>query len=139
MQVTFCLPDQMNVYYVGGPLMRDGPAMYILIGTLSPIDELCGETGRGTYNKVSDWVNWINKELDQLGEKVPSHHECLHIGDKNGGRLFGNLDDEGGVDGLDNQEKDVGDIAGNQGQTGGDCVGHQDQDAEDGLGNQYQD
>ena len=50
--------------------MYKNTTSYTLIGTLSGGPGYCGQYGDGLFNKVSDWVNWIKNEMDQLGENA---------------------------------------------------------------------
>ena len=54
---------------------------YIIIGTLSTGPKGCGLTEGALYNKVSDWVDWMKKEMDQLGEKADDKN-CKKMEDK---------------------------------------------------------
>ena len=67
--------------------MYKSTTSYTLIGTVSTITGNCGLTGVLQSNKVSDWVNWIKNEMDQLGEKTDGK-SC----NNNGGQGFGNQD-----------------------------------------------
>ena len=84
---------------------------YIIIGTLSTGPKGCGLTEGALYNKVSDWVDWMKKEMDQLGEKADDKN-C----NKNGGQGSGNL--HGDVLGPNNT------LLGNPDQDGGDVIEH---------------
>ena len=87
------------MYYAGGPLMFKNATSYIIIGTLSTGPKGCGLTEEGLYNKVSDWVDWVKKEMDQLGEKA-DHKSCNKHGGQGSGlsnnTLLGNPDQHGG-------------------------------------------
>ena len=58
------------MFNVGGPLMYKNTTSYTLIGTLSYGSFKCGVFGGGVFTSVSDWVNWIKNEMDQLGENA---------------------------------------------------------------------
>ena len=102
--------------------MYEGTTSYTLIGTLSTGSIHCGQTGQGLFNKVSDWVNWIKKELDQLGENTDGK-SCQNNREEG----FGNQDDGGKDDSFDNQDQNGGDSQGNQDHDKGDGPGNQDQ------------
>jgi len=94
----------------GGPLMYKNTTSYTLIGTTSGIPGQCEGfyviTGKGTFNQVSDWVNWIKKEMQKLGEKTDG---------KSCGQGLDNNDGGGGNDqGLDNQDPNGGGGLGDQ-------------------------
>ena len=113
---------QMKLYYIGGPLMYEGTTSYTLIGTLSTGSIHCGQTGQSLFNKVSDWVNWIKKELDQLGEKTDGK-SCKNNREEG----FGNQIDGGRDDSFDSQDQNGVDSEGNQDHDRGDDLGNQDQ------------
>ena len=89
------------MFYVGGPLLYKNDTSYIIIGTLSTGPKGCGLTEGALYNKVSDWVDWVKKKMDKLGEKA-DHKSC----NKNGGRGSGKLSNTL----LGNQDKNGGDL-----------------------------
>ena len=108
----FCLSykNANKTYLLGGPLMYKNTTSYTLIGTTSGIPGQCEGfyviTGKGTFNQVSDWVNWIKKEMQKLGETTDS---------KSCGQGLDNNDGGGGHDqGLDNNDHDGGDGRGDQ-------------------------
>ena len=114
------------MYFVGGPLMYKTTSSYTFKGTLSSGGILgCGDD-RGNFNEVSDWVDWIKKEMEERGEKAYGK-SC-----KNGEQGLGNHDDGGGDNDLDNG----GDSVGNPDQNGGVSVSNPNQFGGHGFGNQ---